>query len=34
MIGGYIVFHGGAGINPQLLAPEVFHDHAHGAHVH
>jgi len=29
-VGGYIVYHGGAGIDPQLLAPEVLHSHAYG----
>jgi hypothetical protein len=31
-IGGYIVYHGGAGVMPQLLAPEVIesHEHHHG----
>lgn len=31
-IGGYLVYHGGAGIDPEILAPEVRHSHAHGAH--
>jgi uncharacterized membrane protein len=29
-IGGYIVYHGGAGIDPKLLAPEVRETHSHG----
>lgn len=29
-IGGYIVYHGGAGIDPQLLAPEMRQSHPHG----
>lgn len=30
-IGGYLVYHGGAGIDPRLLAPQVRqHSHAHG----
>jgi len=28
-IGGYIVYHGGAGIDPQLLTPEVRQSHSH-----
>lgn len=28
-VGGYIVYHGGAGIDPQLLAPEVRQSHSH-----
>ena len=31
-IGGYIVYHGGAGVDPKLLAPEVREGHAHGGH--
>jgi uncharacterized membrane protein len=27
-IGGYLVYHGGAGVEPQLLAPEVRHSHS------
>jgi uncharacterized membrane protein len=30
-IGGYIVYHGGAGIDPQLLTLEVRQSHSHGA---
>ncbi|MCI0464156.1 MAG: hypothetical protein L0Z62_45055 [Gemmataceae bacterium] len=30
-IGGYIVYHGGAGIDPQLLATEVRGSHSHGS---
>ena len=29
-MGGYLVYHGGAGVDPQLLVPEVRHGHAHG----
>ncbi|WP_425399054.1 DUF2231 domain-containing protein [Aeoliella sp.] len=29
-LGGYIVYHGGAGIDPQLLTPEVRQSHTHG----
>lgn len=28
-IGGYIVYHGGAGIDPKILAPELRHGHTH-----
>lgn len=28
-IGGYIVYHGGAGVKPELLAPEVRESHSH-----
>lgn len=28
-LGGYIVYHGGAGVEPRLLAPEVRGSHAH-----
>jgi uncharacterized membrane protein len=28
-IGGYIVYHGGAGVEPKLLAPEVLESHSH-----
>lgn len=28
-LGGYIVYHGGAGIDPQLLAPELRESHPH-----
>jgi hypothetical protein len=28
-IGGYIVYHGGAGVDPDLLAPEVRESHSH-----
>lgn len=28
-IGGYIVYHGGAGVDPRLLAPEVRQRHSH-----
>jgi uncharacterized membrane protein len=28
-VGGYIVYHGGAGIDPKLLAPEVRKSHSH-----
>lgn len=31
-IGGYIVYHGGAGIDPELLSPKLLHGHAHGDH--
>lgn len=27
-VGGYLVYHGGAGVDPQLLAPEVRHGHS------
>lgn len=29
-VGGYIVYHGGAGVAPELLAPEVRHGHSPG----
>jgi uncharacterized membrane protein len=29
-IGGYIVYHGAAGVDPKLLAPDVRQSHAHG----
>jgi len=28
-LGGYLVYHGGAGIDPKLLAPEVRENHSH-----
>lgn len=28
-LGGYLVYHGGAGVDPQLLAPEVRGSHSH-----
>ncbi len=28
-LGGYIVYHGGTGVDPELLTPEVRHGHAH-----
>lgn len=30
-VGGYLVYHGGAGVDPQLLTPEVRQSHAHGS---
>jgi uncharacterized membrane protein len=30
-IGGYIVYHGGAGIDPKLLSPEVRGSHSHNS---
>ncbi|HET6573371.1 MAG TPA: DUF2231 domain-containing protein [Fimbriiglobus sp.] len=33
-VGGYIVYHGGAGIDPELLAPEVLESHSHGGGPH
>lgn len=30
-IGGYVVYHGGAGVMPKLLAPEVIESHHHHA---
>jgi uncharacterized membrane protein len=30
-IGGYIVYHGAAGVDPKLLAPEVRESHSHGS---
>ena len=32
-LGGYIVYHGGAGIDPSLLAPEVREGHSHSGTV-
>ncbi len=29
-LGGYLVYHGGAGIDPKLLIPEVRQSHSHG----
>ena len=29
-LGGYIVYHGGAGVDPKLLAPEIREGHSHG----
>ena len=29
-IGGYIVYHGAAGVDPHLLAPELHEEHQHG----
>ncbi len=29
-LGGYLVYHGGAGIDPELLIPEVRQSHSHG----
>jgi uncharacterized membrane protein len=31
-IGGYIVYHGGAGVEPRLLAPDLRGGHPHGGH--
>jgi uncharacterized membrane protein len=31
-IGGYIVYHGGAGVEPRLLAPDLHGGHPHGDH--
>jgi uncharacterized membrane protein len=33
-LGGWIVYHGGAGIDPQLLSPEIRAGHSHGADHH
>jgi len=32
-IGGYIVYHGGAGVDPKLLAPDVRGSHSHNGAV-
>lgn len=31
-LGGYIVYHGGAGVEPELLAESVRESHSHGGH--
>lgn len=31
-VGGYIVYHGGAGVEPMLLTPEVRENHEHETH--
>jgi len=28
--GGYLVYHGGVGVDPEILAPELRHGHSHG----
>jgi uncharacterized membrane protein len=30
-LGGYLTYHGGVGVDPQLLAPEIREGHSHGA---
>lgn len=33
-LGGWIVYHGGAGVDPNLLAPEIRQGHTHGGTEH
>jgi len=33
-LGGSLVFHGGAGVDPAILAPEIREGHHHGDHGH
>ena len=34
LLGGVLVYHGGAGVDPAILAPEVREGHHHGEHGH